>query len=247
MLYVNAMHRYLATLPLKPYLAPTLKDVRLRTVRPSVAVNSIEGVIGGKTRNLARLKKPIHLQFANWLSTPGGVLSFTRQYGPLQGQYVPGERFELYVSKWRTQQGNFRAFWQWNSRKDKWDVLVTALRDQLKYVSGALTTGDTGDLEFWPSEPSIDFALGRHRTNLALTLAASDLWQYILLLFIQEPLGMLRLCNRNDCEEPHYIARRRDQKFCSKYCAGLVAQRRWWKAHGEEWRRKWKRKKKLRR
>lgn len=47
-------------------------------------------------------------------------------------------------------------------------------------------------------------------------------------------------CGNPDCPAPHFLAKRRSQRFCSDACA-LPAQRefkrQWWREHGEEWRK----------
>ena len=48
---------------------------------------------------------------------------------------------------------------------------------------------------------------------------------------------MLRVCKREDCPTRYYIATRRDQKYCNTYCSQLVATRKWWAAHAQEWRK----------
>ncbi|MBZ5513637.1 MAG: hypothetical protein LAN62_02100 [Acidobacteriia bacterium] len=55
----------------------------------------------------------------------------------------------------------------------------------------------------------------------------------------------LRCCPNPQCKSPYFIADHGNQKFCSQGCAKpfrLEANRRSWKRHGNEWRRKRKEK-----
>lgn len=53
----------------------------------------------------------------------------------------------------------------------------------------------------------------------------------------------LRACNNPNCRRPFFFAGRETQKFCSPKCAEPSERRRkfrWWRKHGDEWRRKQK-------
>jgi len=51
----------------------------------------------------------------------------------------------------------------------------------------------------------------------------------------------MRRCQNSACPVPYFLAKHRNQRFCSKICAG-PAQRKlkkaWWSEHGDEWRSK---------
>jgi len=51
----------------------------------------------------------------------------------------------------------------------------------------------------------------------------------------------MRRCENSTCAVPYFLAKHRNQKFCSEICAG-PAQRElkkaWWSEHGDEWRSK---------
>lgn len=68
---------------------------------------------------------------------------------------------------------------------------------------------------------------------------------------VQEPIGqalleaihaadLMRVCLNPECPARYFFADRRTQKFCSEKCAEYAQReykRRWWNAHGSEWRR----------
>jgi hypothetical protein len=46
----------------------------------------------------------------------------------------------------------------------------------------------------------------------------------------------LRVCANRSCAK-QFAPRRKDQRHCSEKCARLVANRKWWRANGREWRK----------
>jgi hypothetical protein len=73
-----------------------------------------------------------------------------------------------------------------------------------------------------------------------------DLGDYVWLSLLQYSRQLAVCGNReNGCPAPYFIRKKPNQKFCSDACA-LPAQRefkrRWFREHGEEWRRKWQKK-----
>lgn len=71
----------------------------------------------------------------------------------------------------------------------------------------------------------------RHRAygNIVLTL-----------LHAERIVDRMRYCANPHCAAPHFIAKRRSQKYCSDACS-IPAQREfkkaWWDEHGDEWRK----------
>ena len=57
--------------------------------------------------------------------------------------------------------------------------------------------------------------------------------------YLMRSMLRLRHCQNPDCPAPYFVAVRRNRRFCSDVCA-LPTQRehkrRWWDAHGEQWR-----------
>lgn len=49
-----------------------------------------------------------------------------------------------------------------------------------------------------------------------------------------------RYCGNPECDAPYFIAKRKNQRYCSEKCAGhgqRELKRSWWAEHGEEWRK----------
>jgi len=59
--------------------------------------------------------------------------------------------------------------------------------------------------------------------------------------YLMRSLLRLRRCQNPDCPAPYFVAVRRNRRFCSDVCA-LPTQReykrRWWDAHGVQWRKR---------
>jgi hypothetical protein len=72
-------------------------------------------------------------------------------------------------------------------------------------------------------------------------LVAEDLWSAICVLFLRDRAAhKTAICENPDCPNPHFIRKRKTQKFCEagpcvEYGARLRANK-WWQAHGTEWR-----------
>ena len=88
----------------------------------------VSGVLGEKTRDLSRLREPIHKIFANWASSPSDIAVFTKKYGLLEDwligetstsdahkvgeEWLPYD-FEFDVSDWVELQENLRNWWRY--------------------------------------------------------------------------------------------------------------------------------------
>lgn len=142
--------------------------------------------------------------------------------------------FSFSVASWIEAQKYFREYWNGNATWDKWDVV------RLDLIS-----------EFMPSEIAgtppklrhpglvVDDLIVSAPNSLSkplLVFTAMTLWQYLCALLAFHKVGELRNCENLDCPAPRFIARRKDQVYCSNDCAGLIAKRRWWAKHGEQWR-----------
>jgi len=61
-----------------------------------------------------------------------------------------------------------------------------------------------------------------------------------MLVYLQESVERLRICPHPDCPARYFFAKRRNQKYCSDACAILAkreGKRRWWREHGDRWRK----------
>jgi hypothetical protein len=226
------MKRYLAEAGVAAYLACLPEHADLKGLKSQ----KICGVLGSElTQVFASLKEPPHKVFVNWPSTPEGVLSFTNRFGMLdpKGKYsvvTGGEAFSFTVGSWVESQKYFRQYWDWNSEHGDWDVVRLDLERELM-PSQVIGTGDNHE------GITVNYLAGLGPKPY-ISLAASTLWQYFCALLIFYSVGDLRTCQNPDCPAPRFIARRKNQIFCCSDCAGLVAKRRWWAKHGEQWRQR---------
>jgi len=164
------------------------------------------------------------------------VLEFTRKYGLLDptGKYCgwepnyPGGKFSFKVASWVELQSEFRQHWDWNNNPADWQ---TVKHDLMGFLSSEVDNSP----EFCHPGVEVDYILDLGPKPYIL-LRAQTLWQYLYTLLLFHSVGDLRTCQNPDCPAPRFVARRKDQVFCSSDCSALLAKRRWWAKHGEEWR-----------
>lgn len=63
----------------------------------------------------------------------------------------------------------------------------------------------------------------------------------LVLLYALKHVHLLRYCANPDCKEPHFVARRGSQIYCSSPCAEPAqreAKSKWWREHGDARRKK---------
>ena len=232
MLEFSSMKRYLAEAGIEPYLAHLPDHAEL------IGQKSLQvcGVLGKELTDVsATLKEPPHKVFVNWPASSEGVLAFTKVYGLLdpKGKYcaaIGGEPFSFRVASWVEAQKYFQEYWDWNSDRGKWDVVRHDLETELM-PSQIIGTGDNHE------GMMVNYLSGLGPKPF-ISLAATTLWQYLCASLMFYSVGELRFCQNPDCPAPRFIARRRGQVFCSNDCAGLIAKRRWWARHGEQWRQR---------
>jgi hypothetical protein len=224
------MRRYLAEAGIAAHLAQLPEQAALRGRKK----HEVCGVFGKEDKEVfATLKEPPHKIFVNWSSTPEGVLAFTKMYGLLdpKGKYcaaIGNEAFSFRVASWLDAQKYYREYWDWNSDWGKWDIVRTDLERELM-PSMIIGTGDH-------HEGIVVNYLSGLGPKPYISLAATTLWQYLCVQLIFHSAGDLRHCQNSNCPAPRFIARRKNQIYCSSDCSGLVAKRRWWARHGEQWR-----------
>lgn len=231
----SMMFTYLAEAGLEHHLALLPKHAELSGRKQ----DKITGELGQQRVDFASLLEPPHRVFVNWSPTTEGVLAFTKMYGLLDptGKYCEwkledqGRAFSFKVKTWVDSQGYFRQYWDWNKDRDHWDTVRHDLMSEL----------ETWEVTNAPElcHPGIELA---YILNLGpkpyILLSAQTLWQYLCTLLMFHSVGDLRYCQNPDCPAPRFIARRKDQVYCSSDCAALLAKRRWWAKHGEQWRRR---------
>lgn len=238
--------KYLAQIELQKRLAPLPESITV-----SLEHELVSGVIGEKRYDLSSLRRePFHQKFANWRSETDGIVEFTRQYGLLdwEGEFadlrqVAGLKFHFLADIWRERQAEYRKLWE-TARTEgpqgtTWLTLPVAgdfpvAREADRYARPANSSGKETQggliwrtpLTVWESTPEGPIA----------KVEAHTTWQYLCLLLAFEKPDRLRKCENPDCAAPYFIARRKDRLFCSEDCAHLIAARRWWTKHGNEWR-----------
>jgi len=228
----STMFTYLAEAGLNHHLArlPIRADLKGRKS------TQICGELGKEELDFATLREPPHKIFVNWPATPEGVLEFTRKYGLLDptGKYrrwepgYPGGAFSFKVASWVELQKEFREHWDWNKDGAGWDVVRHDLW-------GLLSSEVDNSPEFCHPGLELDYIYHLGPKPYIL-LSAQTLWQYFCTLLAFHSVGDLRTCQNPDCPAPRFIARRKDQVYCNSDCAALLAKRRWWAKHGEQWR-----------
>jgi hypothetical protein len=235
------LERHLATLPSRAELRGKHNHLICGLLPPAFT--------NGKrceTLDFNSLTEWAHRIFVNWPATPEGILGFTRKYGLLDptGRYCgwrvhdDGVNFSFRVSSWVSSQEIFRQYWDWNAKHSDWDIVRHDLSNEL------IETEVVGRPD--SCHPGIEVTdlieLGR---KPFIVLTAQTLWQHLCTLLIFHDVGDLRYCKNTDCPAPRFIARRKDQVYCSSDCAALLAKRKWWASHGEEWRRNRTKKKRM--
>lgn len=233
-LELSILKFYLAKAILDPYLAVLPDSLEFDQKR-----RAFTGVLGAKTRNLAEMTEHPHRVFVNWPSTKEGIERFTLGYGLLDptgknSQWLFGinersKQFAFRLNAWRECQHYFQEYWDCNKKHSTWDVVRHDLTTELmgvKVIGGPAL-----------SHPGIEVSdLRKLGKDLTIVLEASSLWQYLCALLAFHEIGELRTCQNLDCPAPRFIAKRKDQVFCSADCAALITKRRWWERHGEKWR-----------
>jgi len=256
--------KYLARLPSDSSLQPSPelgRILRRATGEEQRAPTTILGCLGAEARDLSRLTEPVHRTFVNTHPLPESILQFTRRYGPLEpfplyqdGCPTPDE-FLIDLGSWKQHQQRFRSWWGLNQQPLEWEGLLNDFqREILPEVSveakeepawvGADESETVQVVKPRLVRPGTELAWERRGNKLLLVVTARSLWQYLCLCLMAEKVGTLRFCENPNCGAPYFVARRRDQAFCGSDCSELIAKRRWWANHGEDWRRKWRAKKK---
>jgi len=225
------MYRYLAEARLEHHLAILPKTVELKG-------RKICGELGEEKLEFASLREPPHKIFVNWTPTPESILEFTRKYGLLDPtgkhcwwQVENNSRrkyFSFSVASWVANQESFRWYWDGGTDWATWDVARLEMAAELSAwgaPENCMPGIELNDIRSLGPKP-------------ILIIQANTLWHYLCTLLVFHKFGDLRVCQNPECPAPRFIARRKDQVFCGGDCAGLVAKRRWWAKHGNQWRRR---------
>jgi len=205
--------------------------------------NVISGVMGSNRRDLSALKTPFHYEYANCRPVDKDVLKFTRRFGFLDwdGQFVgksdvAGMQFSFHMEEWREHRTKFLSAWATTSRNRKglpWEIVP----DNFPLPSEGSTwmiLADKGEASMLLKGPQTMWQV-TEKGPVAWVYVQSP-WQYLWMLLSFEKRERVRICQNPECAAPYFIARRKDQRFCSEDCSHRIAARRWWSEHGNEWR-----------
>lgn len=86
---------------------------------------------------------------------------------------------------------------------------------------------------------SLGGSLRFHRGSITYT--APNLRAYLYVDLTTSPAERVRVCKREECRHPYFIAGHLKQQFCSDECAEegqRLLKREWWEKHGQSWRAK---------
>jgi hypothetical protein len=172
--------------------------------------------------------------FVNTTGDPKSIQRFTRDYGVLKqddrerfnigpsdssADFIPGDRFLIHCDEWLEAQHAFRT--NWEAGKNGGEELAQRLSTT---IAPGVSAG-----------PVVKARVKWSRRGFLLELQPDDLWRALSLAFIGFS-DRMRKCQNPTCVAPYFLATRRDQRYCSEKCARLVANRKWWDKHGQQWR-----------
>jgi hypothetical protein len=228
-------------LPTQSYLATKPADSRIIAVQPGQelpggwimdkAGHVITGKLGKQKVEVFGRAARVLEDFANTSGDTESIQRFTRAYGVLnqndrehhsiQGtsDFIPGDRFLIHCDDWLEAQRIFRA--NWEAGRNGGEELA-------KRLSVAIAPGVSAG-------PVVKARVTWSRRGFQLELQPDDLWRALSLAFIGFS-DRMRKCQNPTCDAPYFLATRRDQRYCNEKCARLVANRKWWDKHGQEWR-----------
>jgi hypothetical protein len=234
--------KYLARVELQRHLATVPQSV-------SLARNTISGVLGLKRIDLSALREPFHREYANCLGDAKAVLKFVERFGHLDWDRkfagktdLLGQKFHFRMEEWWEYRARYLSAWATlsiNSKGLPWNIVPCGFPMPCA-GSTWLILGDSLTLK----GPE---TLWRVAENGPTAFVYSQTaWEFLWLLLSFEKRQSLRICKNEGCTARYFIARRKDQVFCSEDCSHKVAVRKWWAQCGNEWRRSRKKKSGLR-
>lgn len=200
-----------------------------------------------------------HVYFANLSLDWKSLLAFDKKYGVLLAEHwqmKPELRSILLKAPNLTQEE--RKKWAKATPQQKWTIAVSDADVQLaSRMQSLLQQAWKGKklpvqlIEFGEEHHSQQEAFGQPRITVSpskqgLTVYAKDLWSFIRLAFLLDShTGRTRVCDNPDCAAPYFLARRKDQRICSRGECSKWAQREWalawWNQEGRKRRGKIKR------
>jgi hypothetical protein len=225
-------HSYLAAKPAESKIVPVETGQELPGGwMINKAGYVITGKLGKQKVEIFALAARVLDDFVNTSGDPKSIQRFTRDYGVLKqddrehhyiqgtSDFIPGDRFVIHCDEWLEAQQTFRA--NWEAGRNGGEELA-------KSLSATIAPGVSAG-------PAVKARVKWSRRGFQLELQPDDLWRALSLAFIGFS-DRMRKCQNPTCDAPYFLATRRDQRYCSEKCARLVANRTWWKKHGQQWR-----------
>jgi len=188
--------------------------------------------------------KQFLVELANLQDEPEAVERFRKLHGALFYTTLPLERAAP-GARYKVQEGfDFVADFQgrifrlrnWLHAIWKTDDPLTRERASASLYCCAIEIGVPG----WHKLGLEDFAAA---TRFGQFYPQTELEEAVS--FLLRSLDRLRVCHngppKGDCVAPFFLASRRNQQFCSDACAAPAQRQhklRWWRQHGEQWRKR---------
>lgn len=170
--------------------------------------------------------------FVNWSDSEKAILQFTKRYGPLDAQPLPGSRFHFSMSKWCEEQEGIRLLWQ----------IVCSGGDSIswgKFKDGVWQSHfNLEGTNSWsmPAQEGDGFAYQRGQ----LVYRTATMLGFLKLDLLSVPHDYLRTCKRPDCPTRFFVAEHLREDYCSPECkqwAQRLWKRNWWNEKGKSQRK----------
>jgi hypothetical protein len=167
-----------------------------------------------------------NLDFPRAIGAPK-LIEFMRTYGPPLADLAeipePGEPFEISVTLVGYMQDQLRRAWQGRRNEP-----IAPNRWFPRGLKNNIVRYDAKTLWFpqGPDENRARYDLPMMWGAGGISLRVADCWTYLRLLLTRDLAEKrARFCKNPTCPEPHFIAKRNNQKFCTRDCANVIAQR----------------------
>lgn len=155
-------------------------------------------------------ERPLIAPFVNWPGDSDSIVEFTQRYGPLTKEAKPGAEFKFDLQEFKDAQERFRDMWR-NFRQ-----YTGPATDLMKELGGSILL---------------------HKGSVFYIV--STLYKYLYVDLLTTPVEQVRICRREECTHPYFIAEHLNRQFCETKCAKQYRSeenREWWQMHGKSWR-----------
>jgi hypothetical protein len=174
--------------------------------------NEVLGQFTNKLTQIGGMSESPLVRFMNCPRDPDSIAQFTEKAGPLMKEAKPGAEFRFDVQEFKDAQDRLREMWQ-NFRQ-----YTGSATDLMKELGGSILL---------------------HKGSVIYN--APTLYKYLYADLLSTPAEQLRICRREECTQPYFIADHLNRQFCSTECAQQYRSeenKAWWQMEGKSWRRK---------